>query len=59
WGREFFAESRRRTDLVRFGKFCNSSWGDKTADRDNHTSIFPIPRKALDTNHNLNQNDGY
>lgn len=59
WGREFFAESRRRTDLVRFGKFCNSSWWDKTADRDNHTSIFPIPRKALDTNHNLNQNDGY
>ncbi len=59
WGREFFAESRRRTDLVRFGKFNSEAWWDKPADADSHTAIFPIPRKALDTNHNLVQNPGY
>ncbi len=59
WGREFFAESRRRTDLVRFGKFNTGAWWDKTPDADNHTAIFPIPRKAVDTNHNLIQNPGY
>ncbi len=59
WGREFFAESRRRTDLIRFGKFNTGIWWDKRADDDNHTSIFPVPRKAVDTNHNLKQNPGY
>ncbi|MBD5420502.1 MAG: RagB/SusD family nutrient uptake outer membrane protein [Bacteroides sp.] len=59
WGREFFAESRRRTDLVRFGKFNSGTWWDKQADADSHTAIFPIPRKAIDTNHNLIQNPGY
>lgn len=59
WGREFFAESRRRTDLIRFGKFNSGEWWDKKADADAHTAIFPIPRKAVDTNHNLQQNPGY
>ena len=59
WGREFFAESRRRTDLVRFGKFNSEAWWDKNVDADSHTAIFPIPRKAIDTNHNLVQNPGY
>ncbi len=59
WGREFFAESRRRTDLIRFGKFNSEAWWDKTPDADTHTALFPIPRKALDTNHNLVQNPGY
>lgn len=59
WGREFFAESRRRTDLVRFGKFNTGRWWDKNPDADSHTSIFPVPRKAIDTNHSLEQNPGY
>ncbi len=59
WGREFFAESRRRTDLIRFGKFNTGIWWDKQADADDHTAIFPLPRKAIDTNHNLIQNPGY
>lgn len=59
WGREFFAESRRRTDLVRFGQFNTGAWWDKQPDADSHTAIFPVPRKALDTNHNLVQNPGY
>ncbi|MCI5978626.1 MAG: RagB/SusD family nutrient uptake outer membrane protein [Bacteroidales bacterium] len=59
WGREFFAEGRRRIDLIRFGRFSSGTWWDKTPDKDNHTEIFPIPRTALETNHNLKQNPGY
>ena len=59
WGREFFAESRRRIDLIRFGKFSRSSWWDKTPDVDNHTEIFPIMRPILNSNRSLKQNPGY
>lgn len=59
WGREFLGEARRRTDLIRFGKFNSGIWWDKKADADNHTEIFPIPQKALDTNHSYNQNPNY
>lgn len=59
WGREFFAEGRRRIDLIRFGKFNTGAWWDKEPDVDDHTKIFPIPRTALETNHNLKQNPGY
>lgn len=58
WGREFFAEGRRRIDLIRYGKFHNS-WWDKTADNDDHTSIFPLMRSILDANDELKQNPGY
>lgn len=59
WGREFFAESRRRIDLIRFGKFCTGIWWDKQPDADDHTKIFPIMRPILNSNHNLVQNPGY
>lgn len=59
WGREFFAESRRRIDLIRFGKFCSGTWWDKTPDADTHTEIFPIMRDILNANHNLKQTPGY
>lgn len=59
WGREFLAEGRRRIDLVRFGRFNTGAWWDKQPDSDDHTKIYPIPRKALDTNHNLVQNPRY
>jgi hypothetical protein len=59
WGREFFAESRRRVDLIRYGKFSNSTWWDKSADADKHTEIFPIMRTILNANLNLVQNPGY
>ncbi len=59
WGREFFAESRRRIDLVRFGKFNSGRWWDKTPDTDNHTAIFPITRTILNSNSILVQNPGY
>lgn len=59
WGREFFAESRRRIDLIRFDKFCSGSWWDKTPDADDHTKIFPIMRPILNANPKLVQNPGY
>lgn len=59
WGREFFAESRRRIDLIRYGKFCTGTWWDKQPDADDHTKIFPIMRPILNANHNLKQNPGY
>lgn len=59
WGREFFAEGRRRIDLIRFGKFSTGTWWDKTPDTDKHYEIFPIMRPILDANPNLKQNPGY
>lgn len=59
WGREFFAESRRRIDLIRFGKFNSGRWWDKLPDADNHTAIFPITRTILNSNPDLEQNPGY
>ena len=59
WGREFFAESRRRIDLIRFGKFNTGRWWDKNPDADSHTAIFPITRTILNSNPILNQNPGY
>lgn len=59
WGREFFAESRRRIDLIRFGKFASGSWWDKNPDANRNTEIFPIMRPILNANPNLEQNPGY
>jgi len=61
WGREFLGEGRRRTDLVRFGKFNSGSWWDKQPDGDDHTSIFPIGQNVMNVNTSpaLKQNPGY
>ncbi len=59
WGREFFAEGRRRIDLIRFGKFSTGTWWDKTPDSGNYTEIFPIMRSILNANTSLVQNPGY
>ena len=58
WGREFFADGRRRIDLIRFGKFGNA-WWDKDADADNHTEIFPFHTEILNTHTGMKQNPGY
>lgn len=58
WGREFLAESRRRTDLIRFGRF-GEAWWDKEADEDTHWELYPISRTALNQNKYLKQNPGY
>ncbi len=65
-GRELFFEAQRRTDLVRFGKYTNSSYlwpwkggvaeGKAVAD---HFAVYPIPSDDIGSNENLTQNDGY
>ena len=59
WGREFISEGRRRTDLIRFNRFCNGIWWDKEPDPDNHTEIMPLHRDVLSSNPALKQNPGY
>jgi hypothetical protein len=64
--RELFWECHRRTDLIRFGKFSQSSYlwpwkggvpgGVSTS---SHLNIFPIPASDRGANPNLQQNDGY
>jgi hypothetical protein len=57
-GREMFAELKRRTDLIRFGKFNDARWA-KPKDASNHVNLYPIPREQLDANKSLKQNPGY
>ena len=65
-GREMFAESQRRTDLIRFDKY-NSAWRFHQADAPdnlgpngiNHLNVFPIPASQINANPNLKQNGGY
>ncbi|WP_461788546.1 RagB/SusD family nutrient uptake outer membrane protein [Pedobacter sp.] len=54
-GREFYWESHRRTDLIRFGKWLNA-WQEKQAS-DVKYLLYPIPDTQLNTN--LKQNPGY
>lgn len=64
--REFYWECHRRTDLVRFGRFSESSYlwpwkggipeGKSTS---KHLEVFPIPASDLGANPNLRQNSGY
>ena len=54
FGREFAWEGRRKSDLVRFGKY-GTAWYSKPADNSN-LKLFPIPQAVLNTNPKLNQN---
>lgn len=64
--REFYWECHRRTDLVRFGRYSESSYlwpwkggvpeGKSTS---KHLEVFPIPSSDLGANPNLRQNPGY
>lgn len=54
---EFYMESHRRTDLIRFGKF-NDAWTDKPAS-DPIRRVYPIPVNALASSSLLVQNNGY
>lgn len=57
-GREFIFEGKRRSDLIRFGKFTTGSWWDHQASADKY-KLFPIPFKQTSINPNLVQNPGY
>lgn len=57
-GREMYWEGIRRTDQVRFETFTKTTWENKTVMDDNRV-LFPIPRRAMDSNPNFTQNPGY
>lgn len=64
--RELYWEGHRRTDLVRFGKFSETTylWPWKGGAKDGistskHLDVFPIPASDRGANPNLQQNDGY
>lgn len=59
WMREFCAEGRRRTDLIRWNRFSQGTWWDKQPDADTHTEILPLSKKTLQADLNLKQNPGY
>jgi len=58
-GREFIFEGKRRTDLIRFGKFTTASWWDHKATNDPNKELFAVPYTQLNLNPNLKQNPGY
>lgn len=64
--RELYWECHRRTDLVRFNSFSESSYvwpwkGDVQNGRSTpkYLDVFPIPSSDLGANPNLSQNTGY
>jgi len=64
--RELLFEGKRRTDLIRYGKFTGGSylWAWKGnaatgAATDAHFSLYPLPANELSANPNLTQNTGY
>ena len=58
-GREFIFEGKRRTDLIRFGKFLTESWWDHEPTTSEHLKLYPIPYDQVTLNPNLVQNEGY
>lgn len=65
-GRELMWEGKRRTDLIRFGKFTGSNylWPWKGGIKEgkaveDYRTIFPLPAADLIANPNLVQNTGY
>lgn len=67
WCREFWLEGRRRTDLIRFGKFAgqaNYKWewmgGSYEGNQfPSYMNIYPLPANELSNNIKLMQNAGY
>jgi hypothetical protein len=70
-GREFVVEAKRRTDLIRYGKFefgiegwwdANAGYGDGSGGsivKDPTRRLLAIPYNAIMANSNLVQNPGY
>lgn len=64
--RELYWECHRRTDLIRFGKFSNTTYtwawkGGVKAGKsvDSKYDLYPIPSSDMGANTNLKQNPGY
>ena len=66
WGREFYMEARRRSDLVRFNLFTGSRYiwdfkgGVSTGTSvDKRFNVYPIPATDLSNNPNMTPTPGY
>lgn len=67
WGREFYFEGHRRTDLIRFGLYGGNTgynWQWKGGEKNGRNfeefrNVFAIPSSDLIANRNLKQNEGY
>jgi len=64
--RELYWEGKRRTDLIRFGKFTTGDylwpWKGGVPDGravESFRNVFPLPSAEINTNTNLVQNTGY
>jgi hypothetical protein len=64
--REFYWEGKRRTDLIRFGKFTPGvyvwPWKGGVASGtgvESFRNLYPIPSPEINSNPNLKQNPGY
>jgi hypothetical protein len=55
WGREFLGEHRRRTDLIRWGRYGEAWWNKPQDKNDKDYEIFPIPSRILNSNPLLKQ----
>ena len=58
---ELMWEGSRRRDLIRYGRFHKAYDLRQPieSESDAHTTVFPIPQKAIDLNNKLSQNKGY
>ncbi len=58
---ELMWEGCRRRDLIRYGLFHKAYDLRQPieSESDTHTTVFPIPQKAIDLNNKLSQNKGY
>ena len=64
--RELYWEGKRRTDLIRFGKFTTGDYlwpwkGGAAGGRavESFRNVYPLPSAEINTNTNLVQNSGY
>lgn len=57
-GRELAFDAKRRTDMIRYGKFTNDTWTFKSV-TESFRNVYPIPQPQIDSNPNLVQNNGY
>lgn len=57
-GREMCFETKRRTDLIRFGTYGDTRWQKPNVDEP-YRILMPIPLGQIQVNSNLVQNPGY
>ena len=58
-GWEFYAERKRRLDLIRMDKFVEQAHNRGATGAQNYHWRYPIPQPAMDANPLLEQNEGY